>query len=160
MTLAERLFVATEILIVLYAVAFGLCFLVRAVLLGFGRNLGSEKLPWYFAWGMIFYPAAVVYGFVLNQILGFVLITPFLIGLLIPEAFFVTWKSEPAVKLPETVTLSEPVRIIGNRYHTRVQIDGEAWTAEISDVDGLIPDIGATLRVIGRSGTKILLSTT
>ena len=157
MELANRLIHATAILAALHAIGFVMFVLARAFIFS-GRVSGTQNIPWYWAWAVILYPAIVVYGFVINVALGIVLLGPIIVFAVLPELFMVNYKTDPAVRLPDTVKLTAPVRKVGNKYRTKVRIDGEDWTAEMDMVGDSPPTLGQEVSVVGRSGTTIFLS--
>ncbi len=155
MDLANRLIHATVILAALYAVVM---FVVARAFIGNGKLSATQVVPLYWAWAVIVYPAAVVYGFAINLVLGLVLLGPLIVFALFPELFMVSDKTEPAVRLPDTVKLTAPVRKVGQKYQTKIRIDGEDWIAEMDVVGDSPPNVGQEVSVTGRSGTKIFLS--
>ena len=158
MTLGERMSTATMLLVVAYAIGAILFFSVRGIVLSFVEKFQGDAVPKCFLVIALGYPAAVVYSFVFHPIAGFVVLLPLLVVAVAPELSMVNWKTEPSVKLPEDVQLTSPLRKVDGRLQTRVNIDGEDWSAEFAE-DGLRPPSqGDTVRIVERQGLKLVIA--
>lgn len=154
----DRLLFATGVLAILYSVGIFLFFIGRTIADTLLESLGKDELPALLVWGVVLYPAVLVYGFAVNPIAGFVLLVPVAILLAFPELEAIWVKGKPAVGLPDQITLTEPVQTGNGKHKTRVMIDGEYWSAEIETSGGSPPIVGQTLKVVSRSGTTIRLA--
>ena len=152
--LGERLFNATMILLVVYAFGAVIFFFARETTLAFIKKDESEPVPEYWLILILAVPAAVVYAFVFHPVAGLVALT-IALSMLLTET---NWKTEPSVRLPKTVALTNPLQERDGLLQTRVHIDGEEWSAEFVD-DGLaLPVQGEVVRIVERRGLKLILA--
>jgi len=165
MDLADRMAFATLIIVALYACVAVAFFAVKAIVRAFGKQrfdsfFGKAGEP-VAAWLrnlVLAYPALVLYAFAVNTYLGFVVLFPFLLLLVYPELGMAQWGRGEDISLPERVVLTHPWKKIGDYYQTRVEIDGERWTAKIVDDGVEPPPLGDTCRVVGREGLALNLA--
>ena len=158
MTFVERLSTATTFLVAAYTIGATLFFLARELALRFMKRFEGDAVPKYWLVIVLSYPAAVVYAFAVHALAGFVVALPAVAILVVPELFIANWTAEPSVKFPESVPLTNPLRKVNGKFETRVNIDGEDWSAEFTD-DGLAPPSrGEIVRVVERRGLKLIIA--
>lgn len=157
MTLVERLSFATAILTAAFVVGGIFFFLVRGITFKFARRFKGDIAPKYWLVGVLGYSVAVVYGFAIYPLAGFVLLLPLFVMLLFPELIMVNWKTEPSVALPDKVQLTNPLRKAGSKFETRVKIDGEDWSAEFPDDGFAPPSQGHFVRIVDRQGLTLII---
>ena len=158
MTLFDRLKIATAILAAAFIVGGIIFFVSRGIILAFVKRFEGGAVSKYWLVGVLGYPVAVVYGFAIYPIAGFILLLPLIVMLLIPELFMVNRKTEPSVNLPDRVELTSPLKKVGGKFETRLTVNGEDWSAEFSD-DGLVlPSQGHLVRIVERQGLKLIIA--
>ncbi len=158
MTLAERLIVATGILVVAFAVGGLILFISRGFIFALTKRFQAHTVPKYWLVAVLGYPVTVVYAFAIEPKAGFISLLPLVTFALAGDLFMVNWKALPSVKLPARVELTKPLRKVGNRFQTRVTIDGEDWSAEFLD-DGLVPPSqGNFAQIVDRQGLKLIIA--
>ena len=158
MTLVERLEIATVLVVAAFVFGGIIFVLARGIIRKFAKRLSIEPVSRFWLVGALGYLVAVIYGFAIDSIVGFLLLVPLGVAVLMPEILFVNWRTESSVKLPEKVKLTNQLGKVGGKFETRVKIDGEDWTAELPD-DGLAPPLqGEVVRVVERHGLRLVLA--
>lgn len=158
MTLVERLFSATVVLMLAYAMGAFLFFSVRGIAARLLKGFEGVTVPRYMLGIVLGCPAAVTYAFVLHPVAGLLVLLPLLVLLLFPELSMVNWRTEPSVMLADKVQLTKPLRKMDGKFATRVTVDGEDWSAVFVDDGRAPPSQGDFVRIVERRGLKVVIA--
>ena len=93
------------------------------------------------------------FGLIIAAVITFVL---FKIAKIV---FLTNWRDEAKSYDPQTLIITEPFEKVGERFETKVWMNGEIWRAVLAKGANQAPEIGETVRIVGRNGLTLTLDT-